>query len=80
MNKYRLMIASGKANVQKALQESNSINNMLIDLTQQLYSTQLTKNQIDKICAMSYLDKLWLVAQYRIDLRMDTPPNLSNLD
>lgn len=74
------MITTGEANVEKAFEEMNSINLQLIDLTQQLYSTQLSKNQIDRICAMSFLDKVWLIAQYRIDLRMDTPPNLSNLD
>lgn len=74
------MITTGEANVEKAFEEMNSINLQLIELTQQLYSTQLSKNQIDRICAMSFLDKVWLIAQYRIDLRMDNPPNLSNLD
>ena len=50
-----------------------------IELTQTLYKKELTFKQISKICAMSYLDKLWLIAQYKVDLRIDSLPDLSNI-
>ena len=57
----------------------NSVNSQLIELTTELYKKELTFKQINKICAMSYLDKLWLIAQYKVDLRIDNLPDLSNL-
>ena len=76
------MITPGKVNRVITIEdckEMNSVNSQLIELTTELYRKELTFKQINKICAMSYLDKLWLIAQYRIDLRIDTPPNLSIL-
>jgi hypothetical protein len=76
------MITSEKVNKVITIEdckEMNSVNSQLIELTQTLYKKELTFKQINKICAMSYLDKLWLIAQYKVDLRIDSLPDLSNL-
>ncbi len=76
------MITPGKVNrviTVEDCKEMNSVNSKLVELTQILYKKELTFKQINKICAMSYLDKLWLIAQYRVDLRIDSLPDLSNL-
>ena len=76
------MITPGKVNrviTVEDCKEMNSVNSKLVELTQILYRKELTFEQINKICAMSYLDKLWLIAQYRVDLRIDSLPDLSNL-
>jgi hypothetical protein len=76
------MITPGKVNKVITIEdckEMNSVNSKLVELSQILYKKELTFEQINKICAMSYLDKLWLIAQYRVDLRIDSLPDLSNL-
>lgn len=73
------MITSDKVITIEDCKEMNSVNSQLIELTTELYKKELTFKQINKICAMSYLDKLWLIAQYRVDLRIDSLPDLSNL-
>ena len=73
------MITSDKVITIEDCKEMNSVNSQLIELTTELYKKELTFKQINKICAMSYLDKLWLIAQYKVDLRIDNLPDLSNL-
>jgi len=76
------MITPGKVNKVITIEdckEMNSVNSKLVELSQILYRKELTFEQINKICAMSYLDKLWLIAQYKVDLRIDSLPDLSNL-
>jgi hypothetical protein len=73
------MITSDKVITIEDCKEMNSVNSQLIELTQTLYKKELTFKQINKICAMSYLDKLWLIAQYKVDLRIDSLPDLSNI-
>jgi len=73
------MITSDKVITIEDCKEMNSVNSQLIELTTELYKKELTFKQINKICAMSYLDKLWLIAQYKVDLRIDSLPDLSNL-
>jgi len=73
------MITSDKVITIEDCKEMNSVNSQLIELTTELYRKELTFKQINKICAMSYLDKLWLIAQYKVDLRIDSLPDLSNL-
>jgi hypothetical protein len=73
------MITSDKVITIEDCKEMNSVNSQLIELTQTLYKKELTFKQINKICAMSYLDKLWLIAQYKVDLRIDSLADLSNL-
>ena len=65
------MITTGKVNTEKVLKKMTAINSQLVQLTQQLYNTKLNEQQVNKVCAMSYIDKLWLIAQYRSDLRLD---------
>ena len=72
------MIETGKANANDIC-DLGSVNDQLISLTQELYKEPLTPKQIGKICAMSYLDKLWLIAQYKEEIQMTSPPDLSNL-
>ena len=72
------MIETGKANANDIC-DLGSVNEELITLTSKLYNEELTPKQISKICAMSYLDKLWLIAQYRQEIQMSSPPDLSNL-
>lgn len=76
-----VMITTGKADaVNVFCEEMNTIDFKLIDLQQKLYNIELTQNQINKICAMSYLDKIWLIAQYKKDIRVtETSPDLSIL-
>ena len=75
------MIETGKADAINVLcKEMGLVNYELVTLQQQLYGIELTHDQISKICAMSYLDKIWLIAQYKRDIRVTIDsPDLSAL-
>jgi len=73
------MITTGKANALNKHLNVLDVNSELLALTEELYKQPLTAKQIGKICAMSYLDKLWLIAQYKQEIEMTSPPDLSNL-
>lgn len=83
INKYiymnTTMITAGKANALNKHLNVLDVNRELLTLTQELYKEPLTTKQIGKICAMSYLDKLWLIAQYKQEIEMTSSPDLSNL-
>lgn len=51
----------------------------LIKLASKVYNGRLSSEQIDKMCAMSYDDKLWLIAQYEEEVEYNTPPNFDHL-
>lgn len=75
------MIETGRADaINVFCKEMGTVNHELIDLQQKLYDIELTHDQISRICAMSYLDKIWLIAQYKRDIRMtERSPDLSAL-
>lgn len=51
----------------------------LIRLASQVFKGRLSSEQINKMCAMSYNDKLWLIAQYEEEVEYNTPPNFDHL-
>lgn len=54
-------------------------NAKLIKLASKIYNGRLSSEQITKMCAMSYDDKLWLIAQYEEEVEYNTPPNFDHL-
>lgn len=51
----------------------------LVRLAGQVFKGRLSSKQISKMCAMSYNDKLWLIAQYEEEVKYNTPPNFDHL-
>lgn len=51
----------------------------LINLADKIYKGNLSPEQINEMCAMSYTDKLWLIAQYEEEVEYNTPPNFDHL-
>jgi hypothetical protein len=62
--------------VEVRLEETNA---KLIKLASKVYNGRLSSEQITKMCAMSYDDKLWLIAQYEEEVEYNTPPNFDHL-
>lgn len=54
------------------------VNNELVEFANKFYGESLTPDKERELCALSFEDKIWLLDQYKEELKSGTP-DLSNL-